>query len=779
MGIKKIYGLSAISVFFVLLGFFVFVLFSFYNSLPKTKGEIALKGLTEEVKIINDKWGVPHLFAQNEKDLFFATGYVHAKERMWQMELTRRAGFGRLSEIFGKATVEKDKFMRNLGLKEAAAKDYEKLNSQFKDFLLSYCQGVNSWLSSRKFNWPPEFLLLRFRPEPWTIMDSLIIKEIMAFLLSMDFPSEVVRSKLVKRLGAENAIQILEEGVDIPSAFEEVIEFPKLNGNTSLLPFSASNSWVLGGSRTQSGKPLLANDPHLEISLPPIWHEIHLSCPSLDVIGITLPGIPLVIIGHNEKIAWGLTASMADVQDLYMEKLDSSKENYRDLDIWKPLLKKEELIKVKGERLPQKFEIAWTNRGPIITPLIVQSQVPVSLSWTIYEGGRAFESFYLLNKAQDWQEFVEAVKLFEVPSHNFVYADIQGNIGYYLSGKIPLRKKEAALFPFPGWKEEGNWTGFLEEEKKPNLYNPDEDFIVTANNKIIPEDFPYYISCDWLSPFRALRIKELLLQQEKHNIESLQRIQNDVFSKKAELFLAYVKEIKEARGKVKDAFEIIKNWDLKMTFGKEAALFEVFMNFFQEEVFKDDFGKDFKDFDSLFSSKQAGLLRILSDPLSPWYDKKETQEKEGREEIIVNSLTKAYEWLEKNYGSPEKWDWMKMHSIRFKHPLSQVPLFRFFSRGPYPLDGDDFTVRASFNIFSPSYETTHGASYRQIVDLADWRNSVCVVTSGQSGHFLSPHYDDQIPLWLEGKYHPMLFFPEDIEAEAEGTTILKPGKKAN
>lgn len=767
---KKFLKIAGISVFSLLLGFFLFVIFSFYYSLPKTKGKIALKALNADIEIIKDRWGVPHIFAQNEKDLFFAAGFVHAQERMWQMELTRRAGFGRLSEMFGKATLEKDKFMRNLGLKEAAQKDYENLTPLLKELLLAYCQGINAWIHSRKFDWPPEFLLLRLRPEPWSIMDSLIVKEIMAFLLSMDYSSQIVRAKLVKRLGPEKALQILEEGVEIPSSHAE---------NASLssdmrfsLPFQGSNSWVLAGSRTRSGKPLLANDPHLEISLPPIWYEIHLCCPSLNAIGVSLPGVPLVIIGHNESIAWGLTASAADVQDVYIEKFDSSEDKYLDKDGWESLLKKEEKILIKGKKEPQKMEIRWTSRGPIITPLIVQSQSPLSLCWTIYEGGRTFESFYLLNKAQTWQEFVEAAKLFDVPSHNFVYADSHGNIGYYLSGKIPLRKKEAALFPYPGWEGEGNWQGFLEEEKKPTLFNPEEGFIVTANNKIISDDYPYYISCDWDAPFRALRIKELLLRQEKHSVESLKQIQNDVYSQKGELFLPYIKEIKEAKGIAREALKIIKDWNLEISSGKGASLFEVFMNFFHEEVFKDELGEDFKDFDFLFRRKQAGLLRILSDPLSSWFDKKETLQVEGREEIIEASLEKAYLWLEKNYGSPEKWDWMKMHSINFEHALSQVPLFKFFNRGPYPVSGDAFTVRASFSLYG-SYKTTHGASFRQIVDLSDLKNSICVITSGQSGHFLSRNYDDQIPFWLEGQYHPMLFFPEDIKLASSETLLLK------
>jgi len=383
------------------------------------------------------------------------------------------------------------------------------------------------------------------------------------------------------------------------------------------------------------------------------------------------------------------------------------------------------------------------------------------------------QSFYLLNKAQNWQEFVDALKLFEVPSQNFVYADKQGNIGYYLSGKIPIRAEKAALFPYPAWKEEGRWRDFLKEEEKPSLYNPEEGLIVTANNKIIPDDFPHYMSFEWEAPFRAERIRELLLQKEKHNVETMKVIQNDIFSKKGELFLPYIEEIKIAKGESKEALDILKSWDLRLSSGKEAALYKIFMDFFHEEVFKDDLGENYEKFNSLFKRKQAGLLRILSDPLSPWFDKKETQVVEAREDIIKISLEQAYKWREKQYGPADGWDWMKINLFRLQHSLGEVPFLKFLNRGPFPLDGDAFTVRCSA---SSLLKRNWGVSYRQIIDLSDFRNSVCVLSSGESGHFLDRFYDDQISLWLEGQYHPMLFDPADIEEKAAGILILKPFK---
>jgi penicillin amidase len=767
---KKLFKTAIISLLFFLSGCLVFFFIHFYRSVPKAKGDVSLSGLENEVKIIRDSWGVPHIFAENEKDLFFACGYVHAQERMWQMELTRRAGFGTLSEVLGRKTLERDRFIRTLDLKEAALRDFEKLSAKMKSLILSYSQGVNAWMNTRRLNWPPEFLLLGYRPRPWSPLDSLMIKEIMALLLSVDYQSEILRARLVKELGSQKALQILEQGIAVPlSAIEEV----GLSDWPLTLPFQGSNNWVIAGSRTESGKPLLANDPHLEISLPSVWFEIHISCPGLNVVGVSFPGVPLVIIGHNESIAWGVTNSGVDVQDLYVEKLNSSRDMYWDDGEWKPLFSEEARIKIRGEKEAERIEVSWTERGPVVSPVLSGKNELLSLSWTIYDGGRTMESFYLLNKAQNWQEFVEALKLFEVPSQNFVYADKQGNIGYYLSGKIPLRAEIAALFPYPGWKKEGRWQGFLGEKEKPNFFNPESGLIVTANNKIVPDDFPHYLGFDWEAPFRAERIRELLLQREKHNVETMKVIQSDVFSKKAELFLPYLEEMKIADGELKEAVDMLESWDLRLASGKEAALYKIFMDFFHEEVFKDDLGQDYERFNSIFRRKQAGLLRILADPLSPWFDNKETQPVETREEIMEISLDKAYKWLQKHYGPADRWDWRKINSFRFQHSLGEAPFLKFLNRGPFPLGGDAFTVNCSA---SSLLKINWGVSYRQIIDLSDFRNSVCVLSSGESGHFLDRFYDDQIPLWLEGRYHPMLFDADDIQVKAAGILRLKPFK---
>ena len=767
---KKILGYSLLSIFVCAAGIVFFLVLHFHLSKPKIEGDAAFPALKSQVRIVTDEWGVPHIVAENEEDLFFACGFIHAKERMWQMDLLRRAGFGRLSEILGKAALHEDKILRNFGLKDAALKDYSLLSTRMKDLLLVYCRGVNAWMKTQKYRWPPEYILLRCRPEPWTPLDSLAIKQVMALLLCVDYTSEALRGNLVQRFGSEKALEILEEDiVALPVELTNLSQIEMIQSPE----FQGSNSWVISGDKTGSKNPLLANDPHLEISVPPIWFEIHLKCPTIDATGVSLPGAPFVMIGHNESIAWGITNSAADVQDLYIEKLNDSEDMYLDVDGWKPLLKKVELIKIKGQREPERFEVLWTSRGPIVTPTVLQSEMTLSLRWVIYEGGQTAEAFYRINRAQSWEDFSDAIKLMDAPSQNFIYGDTEGNIGYYLSGKIPLRERESALFPYPAWKEEGSWQGFLAEENKPIVFNPQEQSIVTANHNITPVDYPFYISMDWDVPYRADRVKELLEQRESHSIESFMQIQNDIFNKKAEIFLSYLRDIESVEESSQKGFALLKRWDMQMGKGAEPALYNVFLEVLSRNVFSDELEEDYLSFNQKTRRKQAGLLRLMSSPESSWWDDINTPEVETWKDMINKSMKDAYESLTDKKGTLEEWDWEDMHSLKFQHVLGQVPLFSFFNSGRFPVSGDRFTVKASF---SENYETTHGASYRLIVDLSDWTNSVCVLTSGQSGHFLSSHYDDQISLWLDGLYHPMLYRPEDIESSSRGIWVLRPSE---
>ena len=768
---KKILKIGFIGITPFLAGFLLFIVLSFLLSKPIMNDQVSVPGIENRVEILTDSWGVPHVLAQNEEDLFFTCGYLHAKERMWQMEVMRRLASGRLSEIFGKKALGRDRFIRNLGLKEAANESLAKLYPRERDLINAYCRGINFWMESQGWIWPPEFLILRFRPEPWHPLDSLIIKEIMSMLLCVDYPSELLRGNVAKRLGAERALQILEAEIEeIPDEIREASV-----GELSDVFFGGgSNNWVVSGELTKSGKPLLANDPHLQIRFPPIWFEAHLRCPTINVVGVTIPGLPFVIIGHNENIAWGMTNSGIDVQDLYVEKLDESGDKYWTHGGWRPLSKKDEVFFVRGNGKPDRMTVNWTERGPIISPEIIKSLSPISLRWIIHDGGRELEAFYKLNKAANWDEFRDALALYSSPSQNIVYADLEGNIGYWLMGKVPLRQSNSALFPFPGWIESGQWHAFLKEKDKESIFNPEDGIIVTANNRILPSSFPHYLSVDWDLPLRAKRIRELLEKRDNHDIESFVNIQRDIYAKNSEVYFQVLEGLAEEEGDSGEALNILRSWDRQMGSGRAPLLYKTFCDILTEETLGDELGDDFHAFDFLFRRKNAGLMRILSDPQSPWYDDKNTPAVENQEEVVRLSLRKAIERLVREYGEDREWDWGAIHSLRYTHLLGEGRLFRFFNRGPYPVYGDAFTVNATF---SKDLSTTHGPSYRQIIDLSDFGNSVCVITSGQSGHFLSRHYDDQISLWLEGQYHPMLFHQKDIEANTHGRLLFKPKEK--
>jgi penicillin amidase len=768
---KRVAAAGVLGLVFFILGCMALLIILFLGSRPTDRGEISSPNIASEVRVIVDRWGVPHVSARSEADLFFAAGYLHARERMWQMELLRRMGLGRLSEVFGERTLQIDIIFRNLGLRQAAVRDYENLSTEIRELMESYCRGVNAWLASKRLTWPPEFLLLRYRPEPWTVLDSLVIKGVLALGLCTDFPSELVRAGLVAELGLPSALEILEKDAFVTT----VDDIPPvgLAADSFRLVLGASNSWVLAGSRTETGRPLLANDPHLELSLPAPWYQIDLRSPLLHVAGVSIPGLPLVVIGHNESIAWGVTNSGADVEDLYVERLNESRDSYWDKEGWRPLERDVELVRVRGREEPERVEILRTVRGPVLLPQVVSGGRAVSLRWTIHDGGRLFESALRLNAASNWEEFSRALELWDAPSQNFVYADIRGNIGYYLSGRLPVRSKASALFPSWGWKEANQWHGYIPEDAKPNLFDPPRGLIVAANQKIVPDDYPYYVSCDFETPFRAERIEELLLARPKHSVGTLETIQNDVFSKRAELILPYIRELSGLTGKAKEARDILASWRGDMSSGGEPALFMAFMYELQQETFARRLGGELERFGDIFYRKTAGLLRVLPDPLSPWFGAG------GREEILRASLARAMDWLEKTRGRADSWDWMRMHAATFRHALGGRPPFGFFDRGPYPLDGDVFCVRASFSKdLLGNFSPTDGVSYRQIIDLSDWRRSVCLLDAGQSGHVLSRHYADQIPLWLKGEYRPMLFAAEDIEAAAAGVILMRPAPPA-
>jgi len=773
MKVLKVFRIVLLVALFMLLGASILIYFLFRSSLPDRKDSVTIPGLSSEVIVSRDKWGIPHIKADNEQDLFLATGFIQARERLWQMELIRRLAYGRLSEILGKPGERFDVRSRVLGIPLAIERDYQKLPVEMKELLSAYARGVNAYLGSLKWNWPPEFMILRFRPEPWRVEDTLAIKHVLAMELAADLTSELPRMNIMKLTG-HRGLEVLEPNIDFAPDPEVRLDLLFL-GELERPILAGSNNWVISGSLTESGQPLLANDPHLAISVPPIWMEIDLESPDYKVSGVTVPGVPLVIIGHNQYIAWGVTNSYLDVQDIYVEQVNWDNESYFRKGEWKPFTFRKEIVKIRGEKEPRIMNIRWTEEGPMLNPFLLNCEMPITLRWTIYEGDQTVYGLYLINRARNWTEFCQGVRLFENPSQNFVYADIAGNIGYYLSGKIPVRKKETAVYPYPGWRDDSLWTGYLAEEDKPNQFNPPAGFIVTANSDLYPEGYQHYLGYDWLSSDRKERIKELIAARPKHSLESLMAIQNDVYSRRAERVKKVLNQIRLSDPAAEQARKILVQWDGEVRGGLAPAIFEVFWEKLQELTFSDDFRAYYEQIADYFRFKEAGLERILGQPDSRWFDNRETEKVETREEMIEKALLETLSSLRKKFGrNEEKWDWSLLHRLHYQHLLGQKWFLGFFNAGRFPMIGDSTTVRASFG--SGGWETTGGASCRLIVDLSDLDRSLSVITSGQSGHFMSPHYRDQISLYLNSLYHPWSFSAAAVGRNLERIEKLLPEK---
>ncbi|MDD8019828.1 MAG: penicillin acylase family protein [Acidobacteriota bacterium] len=773
MKFKKIMKYVLLVVLLAVMGSAAGIYLLLRSSRPGEKASLVMQGLQSEVLVTWDRWGVPYLRAQNEEDLFLAAGYIQARERLWQMELLRRLARGRLAEIVGEAGLPYDIRTRVLGLPVAIERDFGKLPDKTRRLFMAYASGVNTYIRQIKWNWPPEFILLRFRPEPWTVEDSLSIKQLLAMNLAADYTSELARINLIRKAGPK-AVELLEPGVDFlpdPEVRLDVLNFGRIESiDQSGL---GSNNWVISGARTTTGLPLLTNDPHLAINVPPIWLEMGLECPEFKVVGETIPGVPLVIIGHNQHLAWGITSSYVDVQDLYIEKVEWDTKSYLRQGKWKPLTIRDEIIKIRGEKNPRTIKVNWTDEGPILNPFILNCELPMSLRWTLYEGDRTAEGLELINRANNWSEFCKGVELFENPSLNFVYADVAGNIGYYLSGKIPVRKKESAVYPYPGWREDSAWTGYLTPEEKPNIYNPPSGLIVTANNNIMPEGYNYYLGFDWILPDRKDRIIELLQTEEKNSLEKMMAIQNDVYSRRAARLKQILGQVKLIDPAAEEAKQILLQWSGEIKVGLASAIYEVFWNKLEELTFSDEFSFYFPDLARYLKPRPAGLEKILDQQDATWFDRLETPDRETRDQIIEKAMLESLKELTTIFGkNREKWDWARLHRLNYQHPLGQKWYFGFLNGGGYPMIGDSDTVRAS--IAARDYQTVAGASCRLIIDLSDFDRSLSVLTSGENGHFLSPHYQDQISLYLNGLYHPLNFSSGAINEVKEKITRLIP-----
>lgn len=774
----KKYSLWTFAIILVLLVAAFFVMFGYLSrSIPKTEGEIKIGSISADVRVNRDGNGVPHILADNERDLFIAQGYVQAQDRLFQMDLSRRQASGRLSEVIGEGAVENDKYFRTLGLRRAAEASYEAYSPEAKKILGWFAEGVNLYIKEVKDSgkWPPEFSILGYKPEEWTPVDSLTIGKYMAYDLGGHWESQAFRYYLLQHFPEDKAYELFpsypeeapyiigKHNLNIEESFANAITPPEFNG---------SNNWAAAGSKTASGKPILADDPHLSLSTPSIWYQMHLQSPEMNVSGVIFAGIPGIILGHNENIAWGVTNTGPDVQDLYIEKRNPANKNeFLFNGKWEKAEIIEEPIKVKDKETIS-YQVTITRHGPVISEFAADGgkDTVLSLQWTALEPSKELEAILKMNKSSDWHQFEEALELFHTPAQNFVFASPDGTIAYKANGKIPIRKKGDGLLPVPGWSDEYGWESYIPYDQLPKAINPREGYISTANNKVMDDSYPYHISHDWAQPYRQMRIQEFLKSKDELTAEDMMSLQMDQKNLQAEEFIPiFLSEIREPSSNLeKEALSALSKWDYNDSKdGAAPLIFNLWMKSISDVLFEDEITPEMR---KLFKGQKQAVDELLRNAakgrVSRWIE-----EKGGLEEVLSRSLSSAVKKAADLQGNNlSEWKWGDYHQLAFSHPLSSVkPLNFLFNReGRIPVGGSSVTVQAAAN--KEDGTVNHGGSWRFVMDTQNMNTAYHLVGPGQSGHPLSQWYHDQLNGWAEGNYHKTAL----NEERTKHTLLLKP-----
>ena len=770
------------------------------KSLPQTEGEIVLPALGKPVQVFRDAFGVPHLFAGNTSDLLTAAGYVAAQDRLWQMDLTRRAVSGTLSEIFGEKTLPSDRFLRIWGFRRIAEQIAPRLSSESRAALEAYAAGVNEFIRMHENQLPVEFSILGYKPAPWRIEDSIGYVRLMGFKLCFSWYFEAALGRAADKLGLPAALELFPAVLEnTPVIVAHDLSSPGWSSrlNSFLADGAAarefldlpgaipgSNSWVVDGRHSTSGKPLLANDPHLELTLPSIWYEMHLVAPGIDVAGQTLAGLPGVVIGHNRAIAWGLTNGMADDLDFYVERLNpDNPEQYLYDGTWNALEADVETINVKGGK-PETLTIRRTHRGPIVSsvhPVYQGDTLAVSMAWTGARVSDDLLAFWGINVASNWASFEDALRHYVVPVQNFVYADTAGNIGYRTGGAVPIRRDGKGYLPYNGWENTGDWIGDIPFDEMPHELNPARGYVATANNMIAGPAYAYYLSNAWEPTSRVERITELLEASPRHGVASFMRMQSDFVSAHSRrllpLLLDYLSAA-ELNQQEQEAVRLLRGWDgAEGVMSVPAAIYNVWFLKFLEKALRDDLPPELYDSYMEWSTLaiRAGEYFMMH-PEAQLLDDRTTKDKETVSDVALAALREALQYLIDNVGpNTGDWEWGRFHQLTLEHPIGKQPPFNYvFNAGPYPIGGSANTIwKAEYRLTKP-YAADVGPSMRQIVDLRSPQRSWMVLPGGASGQPFSDHYQDQVDLWRAGKYRELYMNRDAIEKHAASRLLLTP-----
>ena len=775
---------------------------------------LQVTGLRSPATVRRDERGIPYIEAANDQDLYFAQGYVTASDRLWQMDLQRRTARGELSEIFGQTTLAQDKLHRTFGFGRIIDQAAANLDPKFNIAVTSYAKGVNAYIDSlTDQTMPPEFRILQYKPRPWTPADSLAVGALMAEYLSTTWQLDMMRASLAslpkeKRealLPETSPLDVLVVGTDRPGSAgfrpasgttashgvgsptsregvspEILAELHKLNeaqqrsfellGLTppALETIHASNNWVVSGKRTDTGKPLLANDPHIPASAPGIWYQTQLIAPGMHVAGVTFPGLPGIIAGHNERIAWGVTNLGPDVQDVYIEKFDKTNPTkYHTPSGLREAEVRQEQIKVRQSFTStatdtQTVAVTVTRHGPII---LEKDGTRYALRWTSLDPSTLQTVGFLeANRARNWKEFTSALSRYRGPTQNFVYADVDGHIGYYGAGWIPIRKSGDGSVPYDGATDDGEWTGFIPFDKLPHLYDPPSGMIVTANQRVVGSSYPYFVSHVWASPYRARRILDLLSAKPKLTTDDFRKIQGDVYSIAGKTFAQHVaKSLRSADFEPAAFISDLESWDGLMSADSRMAVIVAQMRpAFRARILNAMLGPELaKGYG--WPESEVLVDRIASEQPREWLPK----EFATYAQLFKASYEDARQALTKSLGADEsKWSWGAQTKARFTHPLAAAPLIGAqFTIAPIPQNGSGGTVNVGSAV-----------SMRLIADLSDWDKSQHGIPLGQSGLPNSPHWKDQLDDWRNVTPRAFPFSKAAIASATKETLVLTPGR---
>ena len=811
--LRLILWIAAIAVVLVATAIWWYV----YRPLPQLDGCLVLPGLRAEVTVERDNWGVPHIRASSAEDLAEAQGYVLAQDRLWQMDLLRRAARGQLSEVLGPATLSIDKDFRKLNFGRAAETDWGMMSPDVRTILEAYARGVNSFIEQHSRHLPIEFTLLHYKPQPWQPTDTLMLGCYMYRTLTDTRAQELDRAIVTAKVGPERAKDLFSQDSsmdryvvgdpnisrdphgaqsdddpdddemdpedvlkasrgrttnpdlsaelpDVTSALADSVRDWLHDSQRQIRQALGSNNWVVNGDHTATHRPLLANDMHLELTLPSIWYEVHLTAPGWNVKGFALPGAPMVVVGHNDRIAWGFTNNGADVLDLYMETINpENPDEYRVNGQWKKAEVYDEVIKVQGAA-DEHLRLMVTRHGPVVKQ---DGNTAYAMRWTVLEPGALCNFYNWLGKAQNWGEFRELMKGIWGPGQNIVYADVDGNIGYILGAKVPVRKKGHGEVPVPGDTDDYEWTGYIPFEQLPQVFNPDSGLLVTANARVVGPNYKPFITEHWEEPYRTARIYDLLHDKQDLRPEDMLKVETDTFSY-PHLFIAeqLVAAAKAAPPKDERARKLIqeaKDWNGMADVNSSVVSFldaTLFRSL--SLVLKPYLGED----TSLYRWRGITFLqRVLTERPARWLP----SDFKSYDELLSAAADLAVKKLEQTTGEkdPDDWEWKRFNYLDMLHPIGREGILKkLLSITDHPQSGTEYSPRAA--------SRHHGPSERFVANTANWDESIMLITGGESGQPGSEHYRDQFSYWYEGKaiYGP---FSDAAEAKARRHTLtLKP-----